>query len=345
MDNFEQSPLLIDCFGFQWHITNRCDQKCIHCYGEDFSSEKDPEIQTLIDISDLIFKSLAPGSVTVNVTGGEPLLYSDIFPFLNHLSSFSNLQELNLITNALDLSDLTIESLVGAGLSSVKVSFESHLPKVNDSIRGSGHFEKVQQNIMRLKQAGLPVILMVTLGDWNFDSVSGLIDFAARRNIDAVIFERYVPLGRGNKLAGGVLSATQWTAVINAIIEETGVGNSVQELLPFRAFRVDTLNWEDGGKERLSGAFCNLGPESMALMPDGTVFPCRRLPIAIGTLPTQNIKEIISALGQFSPQKIARKMEKSRCGSCVIENCAGCRALSLALSRSLYADDPQCAGK
>jgi hypothetical protein len=50
----------------------------------------------------------------------------------------------------------------------------------------------------------------------------------------------------------------------------------------------------------VSGAFCDLGPSSMALMPDGTVYPCRRVPIAVGKLPDDGMGGILGRLGEYS---------------------------------------------
>jgi len=35
-------------FGFQWHITNRCNLRCSHCYQEDYSGSNELGLDGLI---------------------------------------------------------------------------------------------------------------------------------------------------------------------------------------------------------------------------------------------------------------------------------------------------------
>jgi hypothetical protein len=43
----------------------------------------------------------------------------------------------------------------------------------------------------------------------------------------------------------------------------------------------------------------------MALMPDGTVYPCRRFPLPVGKLPDDKMEKILAELGGYSssPQR------------------------------------------
>lgn len=332
----------IDNFGFQWHITDRCDQRCAHCYASDYSDNSELRIQSLIGIANDIFGYLNTLPVTVNLTGGEPLLYKDLFQLLRHIVRFDNLAELNLITNAVSVSDTAIASLAALPkLTSIKISLESHMPHVNDAVRGHGHFRRVWDNIAKITKAGIPVVLMVTLGGWNSASIPGILELAARKGIDGVIFERFVPIGTGKKMLQDSLNANQWCHVVQSITKELAIDITIDDLLPYRAFQVSTLNGSNA-QDRLSGALCNLGPESMALMPDGTVYPCRRLPLPVGTLPVDSMAQIIESLRGYSPQNLLTHMKKSGCSSCVHEDCAGCRALAVAMGNGLYGEDFQC---
>jgi radical SAM protein with 4Fe4S-binding SPASM domain len=102
--------------------------------------------------------------------------------------------------------------------------------------------------------------------------------------------------------------------------------------------------WTDARRaQRLQGALCNLGDESMALMPDGTVYPCRRLPIAVGNVLKEPFETILPRLKRYAAPRIARDLRGSLCGMCGVKGCAGCRALARALTGDLLSDDPQCA--
>ncbi len=280
--------------------------------------------------------------VDINLTGGEPLCYPGLFELVEYLVSFGNLEELNLITNACDIDDNTISRIADSGISSLKVSLESHILETNDSIRGAGHFDTVTRNVRRLRLSKLPVILMVTLGSYNYEHIPGLCRLASELGAGEVIFERFVPLGHGLGQRDSVLSANQWLRVLSSIAELTELDMDINDLLPYKAFRLDLS--EGYVTPGLSGALCNLGPSSMALMPDGTVFPCRRLPTPVGKLPHDHIFDILSKLEYYSPANLSKVVESSKCSVCFVKDCAGCRALAVALGGELSCDDEQCPG-
>jgi MoaA/NifB/PqqE/SkfB family radical SAM enzyme len=311
----------IDGFGFQWHITDRCAGRCRHCYQSAFNGKSELPIDALTRIADHIMAAIdAP--VSVNVTGGEPLLYQcgkdgvdnhieslidcgrrgDVFDLLSHLSTFDNLNELNIITSTHGMTERTIGRLKSIPkLTSVKVSLESHDPTVNDSIRKAGHFKTTVGNIAALVRSGLPVTIMATLSKQNYRSVEGLCRLSAGLGATGVIIERYVPLGRGSTMSSDVLTSSEWSEILSAIIRVAEMDVSVTDLLPYKAFRVDTPLGKIGGSCEVSGALCNLGPSSMALMPDGTVYPCRRVPAPVGKLPDDKMERILEKLNAHSP--------------------------------------------
>ncbi len=328
-----------DCFGFQWHITDRCSGKCSHCYQEKFDREGEQSLDRLKRTADVVMEHFSV-PVSINLTGGEPLLFPELFDLVSYVNHFDNVKEVNLITSAMNIDGYKTEQICRSGFSSLKISLESHIPSVNDSIRGQGHYEAVIRNIGNLRDAGQRIILMVTLGSYNYRAVPGLCALAGGLGIEGIIFERYVPLGRGKSQASSVLSHTQWKEVLCSICATADMETDPLELLPYKAFWVDVSSGLDDIS--VSGALCNLGISSMALMPDGTVFPCRRLPFSVGKLPEQSMSDILSRLVLYAPENISSRLAGPVCSSCRFEQCAGCRALVMALGGELFDDDPQC---
>jgi len=289
-------------FGFQWHITNRCAGRCSHCYQPDDADERELPVDALKRIADGIMSAVS-GPVTINVTGGEPLMYQyhgqsrGVFELISHLSTFDNLGELNIITSARGMDRSVIRTLKSLPkLSYVKVSLESHDPQTDDSIRGLGHFRMAVDEIRQMSEAGLRVIIMATLSGRNYQSAAGLCALAGDLGTHGVIFERFVPLGRAAKaMHGEAVTPNEWREILSAISAVTQA--PIEDLFPYKAF------WVDG--DSVSGAPCCLGPASMALMPDGTVYPCRRVPDPIGKLPDDGMGAILKKLEEYAsaPQK------------------------------------------
>jgi MoaA/NifB/PqqE/SkfB family radical SAM enzyme len=295
----------MDSFGFQWHVTDRCPGKCRHCYQNRFDGGTELSLDALKGIADDIMESLAGVPVTINVTGGEPLLYPGLFGLMEHLSSFDNLEELNIITATYGMDLSVIEKLKSIPkLTSVKVSLESDDPSINDDIRGRGYFDMASRNIKMLAGAGLPVMVIATLGKHNYRSVEGLCALAAGLGASGVIFERFVPVpgSRGMGLSGMALTSSEWDDILAAIIRAAGAGSeiSIDDLLPYKAFCIEIEVGSIRSRFPVLGAPCCLGASSMALMPDGTVYPCRRFPEPIGKLPDDSMDGILDMLGRYS---------------------------------------------
>lgn len=304
-------------FGFQWHITDRCNLRCVHCYQDGYAPLPAESLGNLKKLADRILPDLSDRRVSVNLTGGEPLLVPRLFDFLEHLQGFGNLEEINLITNGTVATPGVLDGIRRfEKIRYLKVSVESGIHEVNDAVRGAGNLAKVSDGILRFRRAtGKPVILMVTLGRYNLDTIGETVRYAGFVGASGIIFERFIPLGQGRKIEGQVLSADGWARASAAIARAAKADFDPCELAPYRAFWL----WLDPGRsERLRGALCNLGDESMALMPDGSVYPCRRLPVSVGNALREPFSVILSRLKDYRPDADA-----------------GCRALAHALARSL----------
>jgi radical SAM protein with 4Fe4S-binding SPASM domain len=324
-------------FGFQWHITNFCNLRCRHCYQDDFSAAADLDTGTVKGIVRKICDTLADRRIYINLTGGEPFLRKDLFDILETLETFPQIREYNIITNALPLDRKKAERLeTFRHLKQLKISLECSDSELNDSIRGRGSFRKILQNLELLKELSSKTkVLMYTLGGYNYHRVPDMLEFSRSAGADAAILERFVPLGQGQGLKESYLKADEWRSVIQDLIRFCGLDSTPEDLLPYKAFYVDLKN-----RREVHGALCNLGDESMALMPNGDVYPCRRLPVKIGNVLKDEFSEIILRL-QLLRESLDKDV-KGKCGGCRIESCYGCRAIAYSLTSDMYAEDPQC---
>jgi len=315
--------------------------RCAHCYQDNFTAGSGVSKENIHEIADRIFTGLGDSMVSVNLTGGEPFFVPYIFDLISHLHQFGNLEEINIITNGTVVNDEIagrIASFPKIGV--IKISLESGDEIVNDRIRGKGNFKKVSEGIDKfLAISAKPVVLMMTLAKFNLDSIGNMVEFARSRGVSGVIYERFVPMGSGRGITGEMLDGKGWRRAVESVIEVSGLDVEFADMLPYRAFWL----WTDGRKENmLDGAFCNLGETSMAVMPDGTVYPCRRLPINVGNVLQEPFGGIIEKLKRYDVGLLKKKIAGGRCSRCEFEECAGCRAVANALTGDLFAEDPQC---
>ena len=91
-------------FGLQFHITDRCDQRCKHCYifaGKDIPKFNEFSLEELKSIVENLKDSCdkLDKKPFIAVTGGDPLLHPNIFEFLEYLhQNHINFSILGLIT-------------------------------------------------------------------------------------------------------------------------------------------------------------------------------------------------------------------------------------------------------
>ncbi len=88
-------------FGFQWHITDRCNLRCKHCYQQDYSGSSELDFTGLRDIADEIIRTLSKWNKKgdIAITGGEPLLKEEMFPLIQYLESAEEIESLDILTN------------------------------------------------------------------------------------------------------------------------------------------------------------------------------------------------------------------------------------------------------
>ena len=86
---------------------------------------------------------------------------------------------------------------------------------------------------------------------------------------------------------------------------------------------------------------CNIGGRSLAVLPDGTVYACRRFTSPVGKVPEESFLDIYVS-EKLDDYRQYDRFEK--CSECPLHQyCRGCPAVAFAASGgNCYAADPQC---
>lgn len=330
-----------DSFHIQWHITNSCNLRCKHCYQEDFSNRDDLDWSGIKKISNNIFAALQEWDqkACIHLTGGEPLLRPELFPLLEELDQKPAVEELGIITNGLLINQEMIRRLSGfQKLKKVKISLDGGDAETNDSIRREGTFGQVMQNLPLVKKEGrFETIFMLTVMKKNLKSLPSLLKLSQDLCVDGLIIERFIPLGSGKASSNEVLSKEEWKEMVGMLLNFISTEGEERSLLPYQAFQISFT----GEEPELLGAPCVIGRDGLCIMPEGTVFPCRRFPVSIGNLLNVSLKQIWQE-SEILAELRRKENLKGNCGKCEMEECRGCRSLALALSGDYLAEDPHC---
>jgi len=324
---------------FQWHITDICNLRCKHCYQSNYTAAAELDIDGLKKIADSISLTASAKNtgIVYNITGGEPFLKKELFPLCAYLDSLKETREYIIITNGMLINTETISRLKTLKkLSGIKVSLESAVPSVNDSIRGKGSFDNAVKSIEMLTREGIPVTVMFTVMKSNLSGIPGLVKLCREIKADGLIIERFIPMGEGSKIKSEVLSKNEWKELAETILDLAGEQTDKLDIYDWRAFWIEILK---DGKLNLSGAECNIGKSNFCIMPNADVYPCRRFGLNIGNILQEPLEKIID-----SPvlNNIMNGTRKGKCKECEYLDCRGCPALAYHLSGDYLAEDTQC---
>jgi radical SAM protein with 4Fe4S-binding SPASM domain len=336
-------------FFVQLHLTERCNLSCKHCYQNDNRPDEMAlsEIKSAIDeISDMLLDWTEtygiPFTSSFNVTGGEPFLSQDIFRVLEELKNKSF--DTYILSNGILIGRDTSRALAELAVKGVQISIEGP-EHIHDAIRGTGSFSASLKGIRHLLDAGVELTLNTTLSDMNAPYFMDVIDLASSLGVQRLGFSRLVPSGGGSKFLSRMLRSTALQELYRSIFScDTGslqlvTGDPVASQLKKPA--------GEDPENPVPSAGCAAGVSGLTILPDGTVTPCRRLPLPIGNVRQDSLREIWATSDTLNALRDKSRYQ-GRCGKCARWSaCRGCRAIAYAASRvnggdSYLAEDPQC---
>lgn len=337
-------------FLVQWHLTEKCNLKCTHCYQSDELSDD----LSLVELKEAIqeisntLKSWKENynlkfSPSVNITGGEPFARPDLFEILHEFKGIGF--DSYVLTNGTLINKQKAKQLVQSGVKGVQVSIEG--PEyIHDSIRGRNSFSSSLKGVKNLLDAGLQVTLNATLSKINADYLMDTIKIASDHGVHGLGFSRLVPSGRGKNLVKEMLKKSAVMSLYDAIfMTNSNNGLKITTGDPVASQFKNKPDNRDLGDIALGG--CAAGISGLTIMPDGTMLPCRRMPIPLGNIRRDSFREVWATSDVLNDLR-DRSKYKGKCGSCnKWANCRGCRAIAYAYTGvhgkgDHLAPDPQC---
>ncbi len=180
------------------HLTHACNLRCTYCY---FDAGEAMENELSLDELRSLFKEivlLAPRKIVL--TGGEPLLRSDLFDIAH---SFRKVDPDKRIRLCLISNGLLIENqkalLIAEIFDEVRISIDG--PKeVNDRLRGNGAFDGAMKAINHLKSAGAYPSVSITVTRKNINHLSTFLSFLLTEGITREFhLAPFRPVGRGGQ--------------------------------------------------------------------------------------------------------------------------------------------------
>ena len=332
----------------QWHLTERCNLRCRHCYQAGANADQDLDLEGLLGILDQYVGLLdtfdsqrgdrprVRGQVTV--TGGEPFVRKDFFEFLEELHRRENRLQFAVLTNGTFIDREVARRLARLNPGFVQVSIEGRA-ETHEKIRGAGSFDQATCALKELKRAGVRAMISFTAHRENYEEFPDVACLGKKLGVVKVWSDRLVPEGTGRGMSELMLDPEETRRYIEVMagarrklhrrfFNRTEI--ALQRSLQFLA--------GDGPKYR-----CSAGYSLITIMPNGDLMPCRRLPVVVGNVLETPLSELY-----FDAPLLAKlrdpEIDVAGCEGCAHEHT--CRGGARCLSQAVYGDpfvaDPGC---
>ncbi len=335
-------------FFVQFHLTERCNLACRHCYQTGPVPEMNYE-EVCGAITDV--KTAIEGwvedyemdvSPSLHFTGGEPLLRKDLFAVLRFALGYGF--SISLMSNGTMIDRSVAAQLKAAEVADVQISLDG-LESVHDSLRGHGSFKAAVVGITSLVQEGIDTNINLTVSRVNMKQTGELVALAEELGVSAISFSRLVPSGRGRQLADQLLTPQEAAAFYGELGRYKHNGKVIVTSRDPLA-TIPDIN-EDIPQTEVPIGGCAAGMFGVTITADGTVMPCRRMDLPVGNIRTDSFRD----LWADSPVLWALRTRENFHGGCdscrYWSACRGCRAIALASARARGSEDclgpdPQC---
>lgn len=344
-----QRPVL----SLQWHVTARCDQRCAHCYVYDertYENERTGELsfrdcrRIIDDYADTLKRWGALGDI--GFSGGDPLLRADFFDILAYAQR-RGFGDMGVLGNPYHVDRQVARKLRSLGVSAYQISIDG-MKATHDRIRKRGCFDASLRAFEVLKAAGIETLMMFTLMPDNKDELIEVIRLADEIGVDGFTFARVSAVGHARK--NSAITPHEYREILLSAVTEyerlRRAGSRTSFMLKDHLWvplfvetgRVKDVTALRGRPDALP---CGMGEAHLTILADGTVLPCRRMPLVIGRVPQQSLRDIWCKSRLLN--KLRQKRRYVKCSSCIYADfCMGCPAVAFGQSGDPFAPDPQC---
>jgi len=297
-------------------LTDRCNERCIHCYAE--SAPECSNRLKLDEIKAVLKEARTLGNPTVQFTGGDPLIHPEIIEAVAAARDF-DYKTLEIYTNGLALSDTMLKQLL-PHRPNFAFSMYSHDATVHDQItQVPGSHSRTLAAIHRVQNVELAVRIGIVLMPENKGQEADTIRFLQDK-----------------------LSLKSGQIGID-IVRSTGRGQFMQDYQPdltglhgfgHRPDMPDTQSESDAPASTPESG-TPVPPYSrrgkLCVSANGNVYPCIfSRQIRLGNIRDRDLRDIMRALDQHTlPPPSQQRWQQCRQGL----SCSDCQAIAYALGQ------------
>ncbi len=244
---FKDSPKIMT---LHMDITNRCNERCIHCFLPEERCRRDIDTSLAIDI---LGQAADEGVLDLTISGGECLLHKDFTRILSYARKcdFS----ITVLSNLTLLNDDVISVLKEANIEFIQTSIYSMNPSEHDHVtQVHGSHEATVSGIEKLIDANIPVHVNFPVLKETYKSYGEVCEWAANRRI---------------KLSTDLMI----TARTDNTTDNLNLRLSSEEI---KEFLSHTVSYVSGSQEEINedDPVCSVGRRAICVAQNGGYYPC-----------------------------------------------------------------------
>lgn len=253
---------LIDKYGrhidyVRLSVTDRCDFRCIYCMSEKMTFLPRNAVLSLEEIFRVAKAFTQLGVNKIRLTGGEPLVRSNVMTLVENIGSLPGLDELLLTTNGSHLEALAAP-LKKAGVTRINISLDSLQADKFKQMTRTGDLQQVLRGIEAAVATGFKTLRLnaVILNGINNHEIIDLLEYAIRLGINIAYIEE-MPLGEVSDHAR--LETTCSNEDVRKIIESRYALTPVvmKTAGPSRYYQIESSGTRVGFISPVSHNFCD----------------------------------------------------------------------------------------
>ena len=332
-----------------WEVTRNCNLSCMHCRASATMGPYTGELETDACLR-LLDEIAEVGSPIVILTGGEPLLRSDIFD----IARYGTQKGLRMVMapNGTLITEDIARKLVDVGIQRISVSLDGATREKHDRFRGvEGAYDGALRGIQFAKDVGLPFQINTTITRTNLEEIPKIQELAIELGAVAHHIFLLVPTGRGKYIVDQEITAAEYEETLNWFYDQRDKSPlQLKATCAPHYYRIlrqraredgEKVTFETHGLDAVTRG-CLGGTGFCFISHRGIVQPCGFLNTEAGDVTKQPFPEIWDNSEVFRNLRSFDELE-GKCGACEYRRvCGGCRARAFEATGDYMVEEPLC---
>ncbi|MDM8550643.1 heme b synthase [Desulfobacterales bacterium HSG2] len=332
-----------------WEITRNCNLSCMHCRASATLGPYTGELDTRACLR-LLDQIAETGTPIIILTGGEPLLRSDIF----EIAEYGTNKGLRMVMapNGTLITETSAGQMADAGIKRISISLDGAAKESHDRFRGvDGAYDGALRGIGYAKAAGIEFQINTTITKANLEQIPEIQRLAVELGAVAHHIFLLVPTGRGKYILDQEITAEEYEETLDWFYDQrektplqlkaTCAPHYYRILRQRAKAEGKSVTFKTHGLDAVTRG-CLGGTGFCFVSHKGVVQPCGFLNLNCGDITKSSFADIWNHSDEFLSLRNFDNL-KGKCGRCEYRKvCGGCRARAYEATGDYLAEEPLC---